>query len=150
MVDFSLTSRWRGTLRDDNLNWSLTLCSLHWMLDQFWLRVGPASLTVCQYWDSTGPETRVVRPLYITSVGSICLLWRPTSTIYWPHAGSMLGHRLRRWPNISPTLGQHLMLWRHVCREGESPQGATRPCSLAIVTDNQREYHAYLHGNLCN
>ena len=28
------------------------------------------------------------------------------NTIHWPNVCSMLGHRLRRWPNTEPTLGQ--------------------------------------------
>ena len=32
--------------------------------------------------------------------------WRtPKNTGRWPSAGVMLGHRLRRWPNIIPALG---------------------------------------------
>ena len=30
----------------------------------------------------------------------------PGNMIHWPNVGSMLGHRLRRWPSIGPTLGQ--------------------------------------------
>ena len=30
----------------------------------------------------------------------------PANTKYWPNAGLMLVHRLRRWPNIKPPLGE--------------------------------------------
>ena len=33
----------------------------------------------------------------------------PTNTELWPNAGSMLVHRLRRWPNINSALSEHLM-----------------------------------------
>ena len=32
-----------------------------------------------------------------------------TKQIYSPNAGLMLGHRLRRWPNIKPAVGKCLM-----------------------------------------
>ena len=31
------------------------------------------------------------------------------NTMRWPIAELTMGHRLRRWPNISPTLGQRLL-----------------------------------------
>ena len=33
----------------------------------------------------------------------------PVNTERWSNGGSMLAHRLRRWPNIDPTLGQRLV-----------------------------------------
>ena len=45
------------------------------------------------------------------------ICWRiPVSTMLWPNVGSMLGHRLRRWPSIEPTLGQCIVFaagWDH-------------------------------------
>ena len=34
----------------------------------------------------------------------------PANKRHWANAGSMLGHRLRRWPNIDPALAQCLLL----------------------------------------
>ena len=34
----------------------------------------------------------------------------PANTRCWPNVGLKLAHRLRRWPNISPTLGQRLVV----------------------------------------
>ena len=36
--------------------------------------------------------------------------WVNASCLLWPNAGVMLAHRLRCWPNLSPTLGQCLVL----------------------------------------
>ena len=38
--------------------------------------------------------------------------WRgiPANTRHWPNVGSILGHRLRRWPGIEPTLYEWLCL----------------------------------------
>ena len=36
----------------------------------------------------------------------LCIL---NNTMYLPNAGSMLVHRLRRWPNIEPALGRRLV-----------------------------------------
>ena len=33
----------------------------------------------------------------------------PANTIHSPIVGSMLAHRLRRWPNIDPTMGESIM-----------------------------------------
>ena len=33
----------------------------------------------------------------------------PEKTSYYPNADVMLGHRLRRWPNITAALGQRLV-----------------------------------------
>ena len=30
-------------------------------------------------------------------------------TLYWTNGGLILGHRLRRWPNIKPQLAQRLV-----------------------------------------
>ena len=34
----------------------------------------------------------------------------PANTIHWPDAGSMLGQRRRRWPNIKPASGRCIVL----------------------------------------
>ena len=33
----------------------------------------------------------------------------PANTRRWPNAGSMMGHRLRRWPSTNPALDQRLV-----------------------------------------
>ena len=34
----------------------------------------------------------------------------PANTRHSPNAGTMLVHRLRRWPNIVPALGERLVI----------------------------------------
>ena len=37
---------------------------------------------------------------------NVWFLWGHSNTGHSPYVGSMLAHRLRRWPNIEPTHGQ--------------------------------------------
>ena len=41
----------------------------------------------------------------------------PSDIICLPDVGVMLGHRLRRWPNITPTSGQHLVFAKLASRD---------------------------------
>ena len=41
----------------------------------------------------------------------VCCTQLPANTTHPTNAGSMLGQRRRRWPNIKPALCQCLMLW---------------------------------------
>ena len=41
---------------------------------------------------------------------SRCIPSNMSNTSHWPIAVSMLGHRLRRWPNIEPAMGECLMV----------------------------------------
>ena len=61
----------------------------HDPLAQCWFNIGPPSATLDQHSTSIGPVSRVFFP--------------PSRKHSINIVGSMLGHRLRRWPNIKPT-----------------------------------------------
>ena len=50
-------------------------------------------------------------PIKCTRFTPLLLLARriPADTRRWSNVGLTLAHRLRRWPNVSPTLDQHLV-----------------------------------------
>ena len=70
------------------------------MLFQCWPTVSDAGPSLKQQW--------VITPCFLTA--ALCW-WRlnipaqetPDTTIHWPNADVMLGHRLRRWANLIPT-----------------------------------------------
>ena len=91
-------------------------------------------------------------------------LYFTVHTICWYNAGSMLGQRLRRWPNITPALAQHLVttgmtvwpfqeswfifkFWRGICcfgREGFPLSGEdpliTRCTNAALMLGKHRRH----------
>ena len=57
--------------------------------------------------------THVAVDNLIYIVSSVDPMLPPANTIHCTNVGSMLVHRLRRWPNIEPTLVQCILLNQH-------------------------------------
>ena len=69
---------------------------------QCWLNIGLLSSTLNQHWHSIGCRCVDAREL-----------WHHANTRRSSNVGLMLGHRLRRWPNIDPPFGKRLVFAGH-------------------------------------
>ena len=68
---------------------------------QCWVKVGAPSTTLANI-----NPAMVERLVCRFEACTHSLIFRPVKKIHWPNVGSMLGHRLRRWPSIEPTVDQ--------------------------------------------
>ena len=71
--------------------------------------VGPPFTALAQHWPTCVVFASLAHIHFPTSP-SWYIMSNPSNTRNRPNVGSMLGHRLRRWPNIGPALGPCLVI----------------------------------------
>ena len=71
---------------------------------------------------------------------SACTAVSPANTRHWTTVGSMLGHRLRRWPTVESTMAQSLCLLGLLLPFGFAQQSSSVAAGI-FVLDHGKHLH---------